>query len=83
MAERKFQAILAGAEVSDIYFDREGFVFQGERLTEERADQKPSTCSRRPGPQHGTRRSPRRRPLGDPQNLFGHVEVDNGVALLA
>ncbi len=38
MAERKFPERLAGAEVSDIDLDKEEFMFQGERLTKERAE---------------------------------------------
>lgn len=36
---RRFPVSLAGAEVSDINLDAEEFVFQGERMTDERAAQ--------------------------------------------
>ncbi|MCA2248815.1 hypothetical protein JF729_13595 [Mycobacterium intracellulare] len=36
---RRFPVSLAGAEVSAIDLDAEDFVFQGERLTDERAGQ--------------------------------------------
>jgi len=37
--ERKFPETLAGAEVSDIDLDTEEFVFGGERLIEQRAQE--------------------------------------------
>lgn len=48
---RGFPVSLAGAEVSDIDLDAEEFVFQGDRMTDERATQiAPSAFEKGTGP---------------------------------